>query len=124
VQRLLAVHSLRHRIRFTEGDAMSLLPDLLNDTDTAAFMDPPYVLNGGGPGIRLYRHTQVDHEKLFSYLAKARCACLATYHPSPTIRRLAGHSGFHVSTKAMQTAHHRTRRELILRKGASVSAPD
>ena len=116
VNRLQTIHSLAERIRFTEGDAMPLLPALLRRADSAAFVDPPYVVNGNGPGIRLYRHTQVDHERLFALLSKARSACLATYHPSLEIRRLARQSGFSVSSRAMRTTHHSQRRELILRK--------
>ena len=117
-RRLQVIHSLRHRIRFTEGDAMSLLPVLLRTPNAAVFIDPPYALNGHGPGIRLYRHAHVNHTQLFAHLAKAPCACLATYHASSAICRLAKDSGFSVATKHMKTAHHRTRREIILRKPA------
>jgi DNA adenine methylase len=116
MNRLRTIHSLAERIRFTEGDAMLLLPVMLRRTDAAVFVDPPYVVNGNGPGIRLYRHTQVDHECLFAMLSEARSACLATYHPSPEIRRLARLSGFSISSRAMRTTHHSQRRELILRR--------
>jgi DNA adenine methylase len=123
VSRLRKIHSLRDRIHFTQADAMELLPKLLRRADVAFFLDPPYALNGSGPGLRLYRHAEVDHERLFAMLSAARGACLATFHPSAHIRRLATRSGFHVSTKVMHTAHHRHRRELILRKPPRRTAP-
>jgi DNA adenine methylase len=103
-------------MRFTQGDAMQLLPELLRGSDIAAFVDPPYTVNGCGPGLRLYRHTQVDHERLLANLAGSGCACLATYHASPAIRRLAHKHGFRVSAEVMQTTHHQIRSELILRR--------
>jgi len=114
--RLKKIHSLRHCIRVTQEDAMHLLPDLLSRADHAFFIDPPYTVNGQGPGMRLYRYANLDHDKLFALLAESDAPCLATFHASPAIRQLARQSRFRVSTVGMHTTHHRARREMVLCK--------
>jgi DNA adenine methylase len=117
-ERINAIHGIRDRIRFVESDALKVLPTFKRSFDNAFFVDPPYTANGKGPGIRLYRHAEIDHEKLFTLLAQLRGACFVTYHPAAPVKRIGEQFGFKSSTTGMRTTHHRHRRELVFLKPA------
>lgn len=114
--RLEEIHELRHKIIFIRADALNVLPYLARKNTYVFFVDPPYAANGKGPGLRLYRHSQVDPKRLFRMLSKSKSPCFVTYHESAAIRRLGAKYGFDVRTISMHAASHRTRRELILSK--------
>ncbi len=79
IARLDAIDNISARITFTEGDAMTLLPDLITD-GVALFVDPPYTAQGGKKaGTRLYRWSDIDHAALFALLAETGCNFLGHY---------------------------------------------
>jgi DNA adenine methylase len=49
---------------------------------------PLYQTNGIGPGRRLYRYADIDHEAVFSHLANVRGDFLLCYHDCADIRDL------------------------------------
>lgn len=114
--RIEAINKLRDRIRFHEGDGLSIIASHQTDCNCAYFVDPPYTANGKGPGYRLYPFAEIDHEQLLSSLAQVDGACFVTYHPAAPVRRIGERLGFKVSTTGMKTTHHVHRRELILLK--------
>ena len=61
-RRILAIAQVRHKIRFIEGDAFEICAQNADRKDVVYFIDPPYRAAGG----RLYRHSEIDHEALFS----------------------------------------------------------
>jgi len=86
----------------------------LGEPNTSFFVDPPYAVNGTGPGCRLYRFSEIDHERLFQILARAAGPWLMSYHDSREIRRLAKKCGFAVRSIEMVSTHHREKTELLI----------
>ena len=118
-RRVESTNSLRHKVTFIKGDGIEVLEQFAEKPCTAAFVDPPYVANGRGAGLRLYKHCDVDCEKLFQVVTKFRGPMIITYHRSTVIQRLADAAGIERHTVTMQTGHTRSKRELIMYKSAA-----
>lgn len=115
-RRILALGALpRERIEFCHGDGVAELARHADDSGVAAFVDPPYTtLDGNGPGRRLYRHHEVDHEQVFSRAAQMLGSPLLTYDATPVTRTLVLRSGLDARAVSVRTAHHRTTTELLI----------
>ncbi len=85
------VRKARSKITFIEGDAFDHLPKY---PDAFAFVDPPYSVGGNGPGVGLYRHNRVDHDKLFGLLKERKGPWVATYNDVPEVLALVEKYGF------------------------------
>lgn len=106
-----------HGARFEVlDDAFSAIRANADDDKAAFFVDPPYSLPGG-PGRRLYRHHDVDHQSLMGLLSKVRGWVVATYDDRPEVRSLAANHGFAVGSLRIRDAHRRGRTELLLTRG-------
>ena len=124
-KRIESIQMLRRKIRFIEGDGLAALRDSNSDNLTVAFVDPPYVAEGRGAGVRLYRHYDVDCRELFHVAAKFSGPMVITYHRSEIVRREAAAAGITCHTVNMHTAHTVSKRQLILYKATSNgSAPN
>lgn len=122
-KRVESTNNLRHKITFIKGDGVKVLEEFANKSNTAAFVDPPYVAKGRGTGLRLYKHCDVDCEKLFGIVTKFRGPMVITYHRSAVVRRLADAAGIERHTVTVQTGHTRSKRELIMYKPEYAGAP-
>lgn len=117
ISRLDAIRSYAHRISFTEGDAMKILPFVLRGWghQAAVFIDPPYSAKGGKrAGLRLYAHSGVDHEELFECISEHKNNFLMTYDAAPDIVSLVRRYGFHAVTLSMKNTHHRMQSEIVV----------
>ena len=116
VKRLQAIADHADRINFCETDGMQFLDAVLENCrrDTAVFVDPPYTAGGKLTGRRLYKHTELDHVRLFEILAKSRLNFLMTYDCNTEILSLARKHGFHTVQVTMKNAHHDWVPELII----------
>ena len=112
--RIRAIASLNSRITFVRGDGLELVRRYCRQTSAAIFADPPYTAGGKRAGRRLYAHNEIDHEKLFDLMSKARGAVMLTYDESEEVRRLAGRYKFQVEEVPMKNAHHAVMRELVI----------
>jgi DNA adenine methylase len=111
-KRILAIGTLRDRIRFTQGDGMKFIERNAHRKNVSFFIDPPYTF----AGRRLYKYSEIDHEKLF-YLARRICGdFLMTYDDSSEIRQLAIRTGFDMETVAMKNTHNARMEELLIGK--------
>lgn len=119
--RIRALHALRHRLELRHGDGIAALDEHACPGVTA-FVDPPYTASAGSAGRRLYRHSELDHEALFTACARYGDKVLLTYDDAPEVRRLAAAAGFTPQPISMRTSHHRTRSELLLAKPAAEAA--
>jgi len=109
-QRILDIVRIRDRIRFVHGDGVAYMAKRVQRTGVAFFIDPPYVI----AGRRLYKHSEIDHEKLFS-LAKALAGnFLLTYDDSEEIRHLIVQFRFDCETVPMKNTHNATMYELLI----------
>ena len=78
------------------------------------FIDPPYTAGGKRAGSRLYTHSEIDHDKLFSICEKLRGDFLMTYDNAEEVRALAERHGFETKSVAMKNTHHAEMDELLI----------
>lgn len=116
-KRVEAVHALRDRITFIEGDALDVIAAHSADSNAAFFLDPPYTSGPDSAGHRLYEHHRVSHPALFEAMAALAGPLLATYDDVATVRALARRHGLVTSRVTMRSSHHRTRHELVITNG-------
>ena len=108
--RLNAIHELKDRLCFSHTDGFDLLASHKEQKTTVAFVDPPYFVNGR----RLYRHWEMDHEKLFAAMNEFTGDFLMTYDDAPEIRALARRFKFKTREVEMKTTKHTVKRELLI----------
>lgn len=117
-KRIEAIYALRKKVTFISGDGLEALSDFSAVPQTVAFVDPPYVAQGRGAGLRLYRHYNVDCEMLFNKARAFSGPMIITYHRSEIVQRHAKRVGIECHTVNMHTAHTVAKRQLILYKSA------
>ncbi len=76
-KRILNIVAIRGRITFIHGDGIEVLGQKTTQADNVFFIDPPYTAGGKRAGSRLYLHSELDHQELFSIASPANL--LATF---------------------------------------------
>ncbi len=109
-RRILAAAELRSQIEFSYGDALWFITKYRKRKTCALFIDPPYTVTGR----RLYRHSDLDHARLFRILAESRCEFLMTYDNSAEIQELAKENSFDYEEVLMQGRLNCKKSELII----------
>ena len=109
-RRIEAIHARRGRVATVCADGLSYLARYAAYERAAFFIDPPYVT----AGRRLYRHSAIDHERLFALVAELRGDFLLTYDAHDEIRALAERHRFAVAEVAMKSTHHSRKTELLI----------
>ena len=115
VERIKELRTLRC-VTFEHGDAFAVIKRFAKDKRAFYFVDPPYTAGGKSAGTRLYRHSEIDHERLFSTMAAVRGSVMLTYDDAPEVRDLAERHGFRVVAVPMKSNHHVVARELLILK--------
>jgi DNA adenine methylase len=113
---MMDIDSVRDRLLFIHGSAFDVIPEYLDDKNTAYFIDPPYTAAGKKAGRRLYSHHELDHDKLFDYFKNAKSNFLFTYDDSEDLRNMARSRGYKFELIPMKNTHHSTMNELIIGK--------
>lgn len=113
--RIAAISNFRGKLNFFQCDGFKLIQKNKNKKAALFFVDPPYTR----AARRLYRHWEIDHERLFRVLQQVKGDVLMTYDDTREVRRWASKYGFQVKTIAMRTTHHTTKRELMISKDFS-----
>jgi DNA adenine methylase len=113
-RRILSIETVADHIRFIHGDAFTVMTELKDMDGAAFFIDPPYTAGGKRAGTRLYTHSEVDHERLFSLCEALRGDFLMTYDNAEEVRTLAGRHGFVTCPIAMNNTHHAEMTELLI----------
>lgn len=109
-RRIREIASLAHRLRFVSGDGLSHIEENAPRPGLVYFIDPPYTV----AGRRLYRYSDLDHEKLFSLADRIAGRFLMTYDDANDIRKLAARFEFATATVPMKNTHHERMRELLV----------
>lgn len=109
-KRILEITAVKHRIFFCGGDGIRHMRENANREGAVYFIDPPYVV----AGRRLYQHSYIDHQDLFTVAASVRGDFLMTYDSVPEIRQLAEDHGFAVREIPMKNTHHAMKMELLI----------
>jgi hypothetical protein len=114
-RRILAAGTLRRRVEFCHGCGVGeLARHVVDNPDAAAFIDPPYTASGRDAGLRLYRHVDVDHERVFALAGQMRGHVLLTYDDNPATRALAMRSGLDTRSVTVRTARSRPMRSSVV----------
>lgn len=111
--RIALISAFSGKLEFFQCDGFKLIQKHKNKKAALFFVDPPYTQ----AARRLYRHWDIDHERLFQVLQQVKGDVLMTYDDTREVRRWAKEYGFQVKTIAMRTTHHTTKRELMISKG-------
>lgn len=113
-KRISNIQFVAKRIKFIHGDAFKQVERFRDDPNAVFFIDPPYTAGGKSAGSRLYTHSEVDHERLFSLCSKVRGDFLMTYDNADEVRALAKQHGFETKPVAMKNTHHAEMNELLI----------
>ncbi len=118
-KRITNIGYVTQRIEFVKGDAFAELTRFRSDRNAVFFIDPPYTAGGKSAGSRLYNHSEVDHDRLFSLCEKLRGDFLMTYDNAEEVRALAERHGFQTKPVAMKNTHHAEMNELLIGRDLS-----
>jgi DNA adenine methylase len=118
-RRIINIGFVAKRIEFIHGDAFAVMAEYRKNKDTVFFIDPPYTAGGKSAGSRLYTHSVVDHDKLFSICEKLKGDFLMTYDNAKEVRVLAERHGFETKAVSMKNTHHAEMDELLIGRDLS-----
>jgi len=119
-RRLSAIDDYRDRLSILERDGLEVITEHQHDPKAVFFIDPPYTAGGGKrAGSRLYTHSELDHELLFTLATEARGDILLTYDNDPDVLALARKHKLRTKTLAMKTTHHARLTELLIGRDLS-----
>jgi len=113
-KRITNIELVADRLEFIHGDAFDVLARFQKDCEAVFFIDPPYTAGGKRAGSRLYTHSEIDHERLFSLCEKMRGDFLMTYDNAEEVQALAERHGFQTKPVAMKNTHHAEMDELLI----------
>ncbi len=118
-KRLLNLNHVSSRIDFRQDDGLKALQEFKSRADVAFFIDPPYTAGGKKAGRRLYKHFEIDHERLFTICESVRGDFLITYDNADEVKLMARAHGFQMRLIPMTNTHHATMLELVIGKNLS-----
>jgi len=102
------------RMLFRQTDGLEVIEEYAEREDALFFIDPPYTAGGKRAGRRLYRHSDLDHERLFELCADVRGDFLMTYDNADEVKNMARRYGFDTRLVPMKNTHHATMDELVI----------
>jgi len=115
-KRFLDLDTIADRIHFCQVDGLDIMQEYANQKDVIFFIDPPYTAGGKKAGSRLYRHCNLDHDRLFSVCEQLSGDFLMTYDNADEVKLLARKHGFQMRLISMNNTHHATMEELVIGK--------
>lgn len=120
-KRILNIKTVRDRITFLQDDAFNIIKKYRANKNAVWFIDPPYTVTGKGKraGSRLYKHCELDHERLFSLISKASGSFLMTYDNDDAVRELTKKYSFDFEAISMKGTHHAEMKELLIGRDLS-----
>lgn len=114
-RRIREINQSKDRFSFEQVDAFKLIRKHQADEDTCFYIDPPYTV----AARRLYLAWDVNHEKLFSEMAKCKGDFLMSYDNSAEVIKLVEKHGFDAKPVAMKNTHHAKMNELLIGRDLS-----
>ena len=113
-KRIEGIRQVRSKITFIEGDGFQILNSYASQAETVFFIDPPYTVAGKRAGSRLYKHSNIDHNRLFQLVSRLHGDFLMTYDNCLEVQRLADRHQFDTLPIAMKNTHNAELTELII----------
>lgn len=114
-RRIRDINAIKDRFTFIHGDAIKLIEEHREDKSAVFYVDPPYTL----AAKRLYPEWQVNHERLFSLMARVKGDFLMSYDHTSEILELARRHGFQTRGVSMKNTHHAKMQELLIGRDLS-----
>ncbi len=116
--RILDIADIRSRFKFHETDGIEFSAEHAADKKAAFFIDPPYTAGGKGKraGRRLYKHNELDHDRLFEVAKTIAGDFLMTYDNDAEVILMAKKAGFDTALVPMKNTHHTEMVELLIGK--------
>jgi DNA adenine methylase len=118
-KRLVNLNHIVHRIDFRCEDGLKTIQKFAPRPDVVYFIDPPYTAGGKKAGKRLYKHYDIDHERLFTICESVKGDFLITYDNAGEVKSMARAHGFQMRLIPMTNTHHATIEELVIGKNLS-----
>ncbi|MBI5235726.1 MAG: DNA adenine methylase [Deltaproteobacteria bacterium] len=118
-KRLLNLNNISDRIDFRCADGLEVMKEFSAIKDAIFFIDPPYTAGGKKAGKRLYKHSLIDHERLFRTCESLKGDFLMTYDNADEVKELAQAHGFEMRLIPMTNTHHAAMEELVIGKNLS-----
>lgn len=115
-KRLLNLNHIADRINFRCDDGLKVMQEFSGMYNAIYFIDPPYTAGGKKAGKRLYRHYNLEHERLFSVCETLRGDFLMTYDNAEEVKEMARNHGFQMRLIPMTNTHNATMQELVIGK--------
>lgn len=118
-KRFLNLNQIASRIDFRCDDGLRVLKEFATNQEAVYFIDPPYTAGGKKAGKRLYKHSNLDHERLFTVCESLKGEFLITYDNAEEVKRMARTHGFQMRLIPMTNTHHARLEELVIGKDLS-----
>lgn len=118
-KRFVELNHVARRIDFRCDDGLKIMQEFASRRDAVYFLDPPYTVGGKKAGKRLYRHCDIDHERLFALCESVKGDFLMTYDNADEVKMMARNHGFQMRLIPMTNTHHATMQELVIGKDLS-----
>jgi DNA adenine methylase len=118
-KRLLNLNHVLSRIDFRQDDGLKALQEFKSRSGVAFFIDPPYTAGGKKAGKRLYKHFEINHNRLFTICESVTGDFLITYDKADEVKSMARAHGFQMRLIPMTNTHHATMFELVIGKNLS-----
>ena len=113
-RRFSELNFVADRICFRQEDGLDVIREYSNQKDAIFFIDPPYTAGGKKAGSRLYRHFNLDHNRLFALCEDIKGDFLMTYDNADEVKVMARRHGFQMRLIPMNNTHHATMEELVI----------
>lgn len=110
---------ISNKLSFRQVDGLDVIREYSSRKNAVFFIDPPYTAGGKKAGSRLYRHYNLDHDKLFALCEKIKGDFLITYDNAEEVKEMARRHGFQMRLIPMNNTHHATMNELVIGKDLS-----
>lgn len=118
-KRLLNLNHIVSRIDFRCDDGLKVMMEFSTTQEAVYFIDPPYTAGGKKAGKRLYKHYDLDHERLFRMCESLKGDFLMTYDLSEEVKEMVRMHGFQMRLIPMTNTHHATMMELVIGRDLS-----
>jgi len=113
-KRIKTIVSIKNRLDFYEGDGFDYIKEYGDNEKICFFVDPPYTASKKKAGKRLYRYSELDHDRLSRMLNNVKGKFMLTYDYDEAIINLAEKHGFNYKKIPMKGTHNSIRYELII----------
>lgn len=118
-KRFSGIDEVAGRIDFRQEDGLKVMLEHADRGDVVFFIDPPYTAGGKKAGKRLYRYSEIDHERLFEICESVAGDVLMTYDNAEEVKQMARRHGFQMRLIPMTNTHNATMEELVIGKDLS-----